>query len=116
MRQVLASREQDSPKAKKVLSRWELAFQRNTLLDGITLLRSAAAACASQGDFDTLVEVLYFEQVCKLRRHIAPKGRGHATDATNAMRGILLRQHLYAYLKQIFPKLAQPIENFVAWK
>ena len=95
-----------STKTKKILTRWELAFQRETLLDGITNLRSAATACASQEDFDTLVETLYFEQVCKLRRHLAPKGRGHATDATNAMRGILLRQHLFAYLKQIFPKLA----------
>ena len=60
--------------------------------------------------------MLYFEQACKLRRHIAPKGRGHATDATNVMRGILLRQHLYAYLKQIFPKLAESIENFGTWK
>ena len=51
-----------------------------------------------------------------MRRHIAPKGRGHATDATNVMRGILLRQHLYAYLKQIFPKLAESIENFGTWK
>ena len=105
-----------SAKAKKILARWELAFQRSTVLDGITLLRSAATACAGQDEFDTLVETLYFEQVCKLRRSIAPKGRGHATDATNTMRGILLRQHLYAYVKQIFPKLANTIENYGTWK
>ena len=105
-----------STKSKKILARWELAFQRNTLLDGITLLRSAATACPSQEEFDTLVETLYFEQVCKLRRSIAPKGRGHATDATNTMRGILLRQHFYAYVKQIFPKLAMAIENYGTWR
>ena len=101
---------------KKILARWELAFQRNTLLDGITLLRSAATACASPAEFETLVETLFFEQVCKLRRSIAPKGRGHATDATNAMRGILLRHALFSYLKQIFPKLAASIANYGTWE
>ena len=102
-------------KPKKILARWELAFQRETLLDGISLLRSAASACPGQEEFDTLVETLYFEQVCKLRRSLAPKGRGHATDATNCMRGILLRQHFYAYVKQIMPKLAKSIENYGTW-
>ena len=37
-----------SAKSKKILARWELAFQRGTLLDGITLLRSACTASSSQ--------------------------------------------------------------------
>ena len=103
-------------KSKQLLSRWELAFQRNTLLDGITLLRAAATASGNAEEFELIVQMLYFEQVCKLRRSIAPKGRGHMTDATNAMRGIILRQALYAYLRQIFPKLADSISQFGSWK
>ena len=38
------------------------------------------------------------------------------TDATNVMRGILLRQALYAYLRHIFPKLADSISQFGHWK
>ena len=102
--------------SKTILSRWELMFQRNTLLDGITLLRAAATATAGPTEFELIVETLYFEQTCKLRRSIAPKGRGHATDATNTMRGIVLRQALYAYLKQTFPKIANAIEHFGTWK
>ena len=37
-----------------------------------------------------------------MRGSIAAKGRGHMTDAANVMRGIILRQALYAYLRQIF--------------
>ena len=75
------------------------------LLDGITLLRAATTICATAEEMSELLETLFFEQVCKLRRCIAPKGRGHATDATNVLRGILLRNALYKYLRTIFPKL-----------
>ena len=103
-------------KAKKILSRWELAFQRNALLDGITLFRAAATAAAKPEEFELLVETLFFEQVCQLRRTIAPKGRGHLSDCTNVMRGVLLRQALYAYLKQILPKLADNIKEHGTWE
>ena len=103
-------------KCKQVLNRWEVTFQRNILLDGITLFRAAATACNTDQEFLLLIETLYFEQVCKLRRSIAPKGRGHATDATHAMRGILLRHALYQYLRQIFPKLSDAIEYFGKWQ
>eukprot|EP00974_Lingulodinium_polyedra_P002661 249879-Lingulodinium_polyedra.AAC.1 len=32
------------------------------------------------------------------------------------MRGILLRQSCYAYLRQIFPKLTDSIQNFGTWQ
>ena len=104
-----------SDKCKKLMMRWELSFQRAALLDTITLLRAASTAAATATDFEIIVETLFFEQVCKLRRSIAPKGRGHATDATNVMRGILLRRAFFTYLKQIFPKLADSIQSFGTW-
>ena len=45
-----------------------------------------------------------------------PHGRGHMTTATNVMRGMLLRQSLYAYLKHIFSKLSDSIANFGRWE
>ena len=58
------------------------------------------------------MQTLCWQQARKLRRSIAPKGRGHMTDATNVMPIIVLRQVLYAYLNQIFPKLSDSIANF----
>jgi hypothetical protein len=59
----------------------------DALLDDITLIRAAATAAAATKpkNIESLVQTLYWEQVCKLRRSIAPKERGHMTDATNAI-------------------------------
>ena len=112
----LAVADKINAKCKLILTRWELMFQRNTLLDGITLLRAASTTCTNAGEFSELLETLFFEQVCKLRRSIAPKGRGHATDATNMLRGILLRNALYKYLRTIFPKLQTSISQYGTWQ
>ena len=94
---------------------WELTCQRNALLDGITLFRVAATAATEPEEFEPLVHTLNWEQVCKFRRSIAPKGRGHMTDTTNVMRGAILRQALYAYLRQISPNHSGSIANFRRW-
>ena len=78
-------------KGKAILNRWELVFLRGTLVDGITTLRSAATASATTEEMSVLLETLFYEQACKLRKGIAAKGRSHATDTTNTFRGILLR-------------------------
>ena len=53
-------------KGRGILNRWELAFQRSTLLDGITLLRAAATACRTAEQMSLLLETLFHEQMCKL--------------------------------------------------
>ena len=53
--------------------RWEVTFQRNALLDGITMLRAAATAATKPEDFESLVQTLYWEQVCKFRKAMAPR-------------------------------------------
>ena len=63
--------------ANDILSRWELAFQRSTLLDGLTTLRAASAAAAKPDEFELLVETSLLEQVCQSRRAIAAKWRRH---------------------------------------
>ena len=45
-------------KTKQLLTRWELAFQRSTFLDGITLLRAAATANTGPDDFHIIVVTL----------------------------------------------------------
>ena len=61
-------------KGLNILNKWELAFQRGTLVDGITILRSAATAAANPEEMSVLLETLFFEQVCKLRSTVAPRG------------------------------------------
>ena len=89
-------------------------FLRGTLVDGITALRSAATASTTSEEMSELLETLFYEQACKLRKSVATKGRGHASDITNTFRGILLRQALFKYLRTIFPKLEETIENYGA--
>ena len=101
---------------KAILTRWELVFLRGTLVDGIMALRSAATASATSEEMSVLLETLFYEQACKLRKSIAPKGRSHTADITNTFRGILLRQALLKYLRQIFPKLEEAIENYGRWE
>ena len=101
---------------KAILTRWELVFLRGTLVDGITALQSATTASATSEDMSVLLETLFYEQACKLRKSIAAKGRSHTADITNTFRGILLRQALFKYLRQIFPKLEEAIENYGRWE
>ncbi len=101
---------------QSILNRWELAFQRNTMVDGITVLRAAATTAQTPQGMATLLETLYWEQTCKVRRSIAPKGRGHASDAVQVFRGILLRQVFHKYLKQICPKLSDAISVYGTWE
>ena len=48
-------------------------------------------------------ETVFFQQVCKLRKGLAP-------DPTNLFRGILMRQALYCYPRQISPTFAVRIK------
>lgn len=100
---------------QKIMNRWEVAFQREALLDAFRNLRAAATACPTAAEFATLLETLFYEQTCKMRRSVAPKGRGHDTDATQIFRGIILRHVFFKYLRQIFPRLADSIAEFGTW-
>ena len=72
--------------------------------------------CDNAEQIESLVQTWYCEQVRKLRISIAPKGRGHMTDATSVMRGIVLRQAFYAHLWQTLPKLSDSIANSGLWE
>ena len=91
-------------KCQTVLSTWELTFQRNALLDGITLLRTAAAAATKPEEFESLVQTLYWEQVYKLRSPSPPRDEATWRTPFRWTRGTILRQALYAYLRQAVPK------------
>jgi len=110
-RRYLAVAARLDSKCQEVLDKWELTFQRQTLVDSITVLRAAATACQTPDEMLMLLQTLFWEQTCKLRRSIAPKGRGHATDVVNIFRGILLRGVFLGYLRQIFPCLADAIAS-----
>jgi len=115
-RRYLAVAAKLDSKCQQVLDKWELTFQRQTLVDTITVLRAAATACQTPDEMLMLLQTLFWEQTCKLRRSIAPKGRGHATDVVNIFRGILLRGVFLGYLRQIFPCLTDAIAEHGTWK
>ena len=89
-------------KGRRVLNKLELAFQRNTLVETITLPRAAASAAPTEEDMASLLENVYFEQTCKVRKTIAPRGHGHDKERTHIVKEILLRLQFYQYLKQMF--------------
>ena len=101
--------------AQDIMVKWEFVFQRNTLLDSFTNMRAAATACHTSAQMVVLLETLFFEQACGIRKSVVAKSRGHSGDIVNMFRGILLRSTFYNYCRQIFPKLQDSIENFGTW-
>ena len=63
-----------------------------------------------------LLETLYWEQVCRLRRSVTPRGRTNAGDSVGLFRGILLRLLFYQYCLKIFPKLQADVKIFGTWE
>ena len=114
-RYLMVASRLDKPN-QDIMVKWEFAFQRNTLVDSFTNIRAAATACQTPTEMIVLLETLYFEQSCKVRRAVAIKGRGHQNDTVNLFRGILLRNIFYKYCKQIFPKLADSIQHYGTWE
>ena len=53
---MIANKTNDN--CKRIVNRWELKSQRDHLLEGITLLRSASTACSNENEFVLLVDVL----------------------------------------------------------
>ena len=107
----LAVADKLTDKRNAVLSTSELIFKRNALLDGITLLRAAATAATKPEEFESFVQTtLNWEQVCKLRRSIAPNGRGHMAARHHTQPSIT------CILEADFPKLSDSIANFGRWE
>ncbi len=110
----VAERMQD-PKMQRLMTRWEFLFKRDTLVDGIMILRAALATTPRDDSLFHVLETLFFEQVCKMRNTLKPKSRA-GFEAIHIMRGILLREAFYQYCRHIFPKLADAIAEFGTWR
>lgn len=102
--------------SQDILTKWEFIFQRGTLVDGFTNLRSAASVCATPAEMTVLLETLFFEQCCKMRKAISHRGRNHQAEVSHLFRGLLLRNVFFKYLRQIFPKLADSVQSHGTWE
>ena len=100
---------------QEIMVKWEFVFQRTTLVDPVTNMRAAATACHTSAQMVVLLETLFFEQTCRIRRVLVAKRGGQATDLVNLFRGILLRDIFYKYCRQIFPELEDSIKNYGKW-
>ena len=82
-------------KSIELLSRWELLHQRRTLVDTFSVLRACATAAPCAEELFTLLQTLYWEQACGLRKSVQTRHKSHVSDMTNLFRGRLLRGVLY---------------------
>ena len=116
-RRYLAINDRFSMESAKVMSKWEMKYGRNCLLDSLTTMRSAATAATTKEQMTTLVHTLFWEQTCKLRSALEGRTKvGGGGNATALLRGILLRHLFFQYIAHIFPKLQDMLEVYGTWK
>ncbi len=103
-----------SETVQNLIERWEFAFSRRTLIDGMMTLRAAASAAGTDEEFEYLLNSLFWEQSCGIRKSM--KGRSVDRNAVDVFRGILLRRHLFAHCVLAFPEHASSIDEFGTYK
>lgn len=91
---------------QQLMRRWEFQLRRDSLVDGISILRAACAAAPTTEDLLLLLRTLYYEQVCKMRQVFKNKTKS-GFDAVHVMRGLMLRNAFYTYCRQATPSLAK---------
>ena len=85
-RRYLLSADRFDATNTEVMNRWELSFGRHALVDNMNTLRSASTSAQTPAEMKALLETLYWEQVCRLRRSVTPKGRTNAGDRVGLFR------------------------------
>ena len=107
----------EGPEMAALFTSWEFQKGRDTLVDGISILRAACQATKDKDQLLDLLKGLYFEQVCQVRTAIkSRKGREAGGDTANFMQGLVLRRKFYDYVHLMFPKLVASTEHFGNWK
>ena len=116
----------DSAEVRSLLDRWEFLEQRNSLVDGITMLRAAVQVASSDEDLVFLLRTLFLEQRAGMRKPMASesalaqaksRGRTNSNETrtpTNIMKSILVRRNVYWHLIAVFPKFSAEIENIMS--
>ncbi len=112
----IAERTKES-KYTKLFRDWEYHKGRDALCDGFGVLRACCVATTTSDDLYTLLETLFYEQMCKLRHHMKVRSsrNGHA-EMVSTMRGLILRHNFIQYVRISFPLLKEAIEQYGTWK
>ena len=116
-RRYLLISERFNAESTSIMTKWEMKFGRNCLLDSLSIMRSAATAAQTEEQMTTLVKTLFWEQTCKMRNSLEGRTKvGGGGNATALLRAILLRQLFFQYIQQIFPKLDDILKIYGTWK
>ena len=104
------------PRFSELFNLWEYSEGRGALVDGITVLRACCAAAPTSNELYELLQTLYFEQSCKMRSCVRTRSVRGDKDASCLMRGILLRQRFYDYIRSSFPQFEETTRNYGKWE
>ena len=114
---LLVADRMSEPRFAKLFQNWEYQKGRDALCDGISILRTACYATKTPDELFKLLETLYFEQTCSMRNIIKTRtGRAGAGDPTQVLRGLVLRQNFFNYVRLSFEKLKDSISHYGTWK
>ncbi len=105
------------PKYTKLFRDWEYHKGRDALCDGFAVLRACCVATSTSDELYTLLETLFYEQMCKMRHQIKARSsrNGHA-ELVSTMRGLILRHNFFQYARISFPLLKETLERYGTWK
>ena len=84
---------------KAILSKLELGNKRETLVDGISVLRGVCSATEHGADLATILNEFMMQQRAGVRRQLVTRrsNNDHCT-LVNIAKGIILRHHLYTHV------------------
>ena len=101
---------------KAILMRWQYLKGRECLLDSFTSLRAAHQAAKTDFELALLITILFYEQVCGIRKSTDARWRGGQSRVKEVMKGVLLRQVFYTYVQSKLPDLKEATQHFGTWK
>ena len=98
---------------KSCLEKWEALNRRDSLVDGITVLRGVCSSTENDVELGTILHELMLQQRAGLRKQlITPRSHNDAVTPANIAKGILLRNFIYTHVLRSFPKHKELIERF----
>ena len=103
-----------APGIPEVITQWEFTNQRNTLIDGITVLRACVGAAQTDIELLTLLKTLFLEQNAGIRLSIGKSSRSKSNlTPYNICRSILVRRQVFVHVQCSMPNHAQVVEPFL---
>jgi len=88
---------------------WEATCKRNAFLDGIMFLRACVAATPADDELANLLQILFLEQRCGLKKTLKVDAK---QSPSNLFKAYLLRMKIFTHLEFILPKLADVVHLY----